>query len=64
MGPRTIIGIMTRRATYLVRMVDLSSMSRRDPIERRHFIGNTTGMGYLRATFDEIQWARAQILVS
>jgi hypothetical protein len=41
MGMRTIIGLLTRRAAKLGRMVnsDLSSMSRHGPTERRHFIG-------------------------
>jgi hypothetical protein len=34
MGMRTVIGFLTRRTTYLVRMVDLSSMSRHGPSRR------------------------------
>jgi hypothetical protein len=33
-GTRTNIGLLTRRATYLVRMVDLSNKRRHGPSER------------------------------
>jgi hypothetical protein len=71
MGARIIIGLLTRRATYLVKMVDLSSMSRHGPTEGRPFIGiavcSPTSVAWDtlgRATFEEIQWARAQSLAS
>jgi hypothetical protein len=35
-GMRAIIGLLTRRAIYLVGMVDLSNKSRHGPSERRH----------------------------
>jgi hypothetical protein len=40
MGARTSIGLLTRRATNLVRMVDLISMCRHGPTERPQPFGN------------------------
>jgi hypothetical protein len=74
MGTRTnivtVFELLTRKATYLVMLVDLSSMSRHGPTERRHFIGiadlfaDISGTAYLRASFDDIRWAHAQFLAS
>jgi hypothetical protein len=77
MGARTIIGLLTRtsRATYLVRMVDLSNMSRHGPTDPRGpnppalvsaccLLADISGMRCLRTPFEAIQWARAQLLAS
>jgi hypothetical protein len=64
MGARTNIGLLTHRATFLVRMVDLSKMSRHGPtIYLRgprptyrycSLVVETSGTAYLCATVDDI----------